>query len=108
MRDRNLAITLINDKMNNKCILTYKEIAELSGFHEKYILKLKKDIIDDKITYIHGNKFKKPHNAIPKKEEEFICSLYRRSSANVTKFSKFYSKRSYSCIYSVLKRNGLI
>ena len=26
----------------------------------------------------------------------------------VERFSRFYSKRSYACIYNVLKRNGLL
>ena len=36
MRDRELAITLINDKLNDMTTLTYKEISELSGFHPKF------------------------------------------------------------------------
>lgn len=108
MKDRNLAITLIKDKLSNKSTLTYKEIGELSNFHEKYILKLKKDILEDKIKYIHGNTNRKPHNAISSKEEKFITDLYSRSSANVKQFSNFYGKRSYSCIYNTLKKHNLI
>ena len=108
INDRELAIELIFEKLDNRCIYSYKEIAELTGFHPKYILKLKKEILDGTISYTHGNKGKKPHNAITKKEEESIITLYKRSSVNVKKFSKFYGKRSYSCIYSVLKKNNLI
>ena len=43
--DRDLAITLIKDKLDGKSTLNYKEIAELSGFHSKYILKLKRGFI---------------------------------------------------------------
>ncbi len=108
MRDRELAITLINDKLNDMTTLTYKEISELSGFHPKYILKLKKEIIDGTISYVHGNKNRKPVNAIPLEEELQIVNLYQRSHASIKKFAKFYGKRSYSCIYSVLKKHGLI
>src|SRR5574344_39317 len=107
-KDRNLAITLIKDKLNNRTSLTYKEIAELSDFHPKYILRLKKEIEDDTISLVHGNKNRKPINAISEKEERDIVSLYQRSHVNVKKFAKFYRKRSYSCIYTVLKKHNLI
>lgn len=107
-RDRNLAITLIQDKLNNKTTLNYKEIAELSGFHPKYILKLKREILDNTISMVHGNKFRKPVNAISEQEEAQIVSLYQRSHASTKKFAKFYGKRSYSCIYNVLKKHDLL
>ena len=107
-KDRNLAITLIQDKLNKKTTLNYKEIAELSGFHPKYILKLKKEIMDNTISLVHGNKFRKPVNAISEQEEAQIVNLYQRSHASIKKFAKFYGKRSYSCIYTVLKKHNLI
>ena len=107
-RDRDLAITLIKDKLNGKTTLNYKEIAELSDFHPKYILKLKKEIQDGTISLVHGNKNRKPINAISKEEEMQIINLYQRSHASVKKFAKFYGKRSYSCIYTVLKKHDLI
>ena len=107
-KDRELAISLINDKLNHKTTLNYKEIAELSGFHPKYILRLKREIIDNTLSLVHGNKNRKPVNAISAAEEQQIVSLYQRSHASVKKFAKFYGKRSYSCIYSVLKKHNLI
>ena len=105
---RNQAIRLIKDKLNNKSSLSYVEIAELTNYHPKYILKLKKDIINNNISYVHGNKFKKPTNTIPIEEEQKIVNLYKRSNASIRRFCKFYGRRSYSCIYNVLKRNGLL
>lgn len=107
-KDRNLAISLIKDKLSKNTTLTYHEIAELSEFHPKYILKLKREIIDNSISLVHGNKFRKPINAISSIEEGEIVSLYQRSHASVKKFAKFYGKRSYSCIYNVLKKHNLI
>ncbi len=106
--NRNQAIQLIKDKLNNKSVLSYVEIAKLTNFHPKYILKLKRDIINNNINYVHGNKNKKPANTIPLDEEQKIVNLYKRSNASIRRFCKFYSRRSYSCIYNVLKRNGLI
>lgn len=102
------AIQLINDKLNHKSMMTYKEIAEITGYHPKYILKLKKEIVEQSIQEEHGNKGKKSHHSIPVEEEEKIVNLYKRSNASIRKFCKFYGKRSYSCIYQILKRNGLL
>ena len=41
-------------------------------------------------------------------EEAQIVNLYQRSHASIKKFAKFYGKRSYSCIYTVLKKHNLI
>ena len=106
--DRNQAIKLIKDKINGKSSLSYVDIAKLTNYHPKYILKLKKDILNNNINYIHGNKNKKPINTIPFDEEQKIVNLYKRSNASIRRFCKFYGKRSYSCVYNVLKRNGLL
>lgn len=102
------AANLIIKKLNNDTYMTYKEIADLTGYHEKYLLKLKKEIINKEFSLEHGNKNRKPINTISKEEEDYICSLYKRSKASIRQFSRFYSKRSYACIYNVLKRNGLL
>lgn len=108
MGDKKQAVKLINEKLNNDTFLTYNEIAEICNYHPKYILKLKKDILDGNINIVHGNKNRKPINAISKEEEEKIVNLYKRSNASIRKFVKFYGTRSYSCIYNVLKKNNLI
>ena len=102
------AVKLILDKLKGKTYLSYKEIAELTGYHPKYILKLKKEILDGTISLEHKNKNKVPVNKISEKEKEYIISLYKRSNASILKFCKFYNRRSYSCVYNVLKEAGLI
>lgn len=102
------AANLIIKKLKDDTYMTYKEIADLTGYHEKYLLKLKREILNKEFSLEHGNKNRKPINTISKEEEEYICSLYKRSKASIRQFSRFYSKRSYACIYNVLKRNGLI
>lgn len=102
------AALLIKKKLKGDSFLTYKEIAEVTGYHPKYILKLKKEIIDGTFKVEHGNRSKIPHNAMSKQEEYKIISLYRRSSVSIRKFCRFYGRRSYSCIYKLLERNDLI
>lgn len=102
------AAKLISDKLRGKTYLSYKEIAEITGYHPKYILKLKKEILDGNISLQHKNKNKIPVNKMSDKEKEYIINLYKRSNASVLKFCKFYNRRSYSCVYNVLKEAGLI
>lgn len=102
------AALLIQKKLEGDSFLTYKEIAEVTGYHPKYILKLKKEILDGNFNVEHGNKNKTPHNAMTKQEEEKILNLYRRSNASIRKFCRFYGRRSYSCVYNLLDKNDLI
>ncbi len=103
MKNKKEAIRLLNKKENDTCFLTYKEIAEITGYHIKYIFKLKRDLQNNKLKLEHGNKNKKPINALSEEEKQKIISLYRRSNASIRKFCKFYNTRSYSCIYNLIK-----
>ena len=106
-KDKKLAVRLILDKLRGKSSLTYDEIASLSGYHSKYILRLKKQMVetgDIHLKYERDSSW----NAISKEEEKKIIDLYKKSHASVRKFSKFYGFRSYSCVYNVLKKNGLL
>ena len=102
------AAKLIADKLRGTTYLTYIEIANITGYHPKYILKLKKDILKGEIVFEHGNKNKEPINKISNKEKKYIVDLYKRSRVSVRKFCKFYGRRSYSCIYGVLDEAKLI
>lgn len=106
--DKKDAVSLIEKKLANKSFLTYQEIAEITGYHPKYILKLKKDILTNNIRLEHGNKNKIPANRMTREEEMKIVNLYKRANCSIRKFCKFYNRRSYSCIYNVLKKHGLI
>lgn len=106
--DKNYAVELINKKINNETFLSYKEIAQITGYHEKYISKLKKQIMSGTITTEHGNKNRRPVNALTREESQMIIKLYKQSHVSLRKFCKFYGKRSYSCIYNLLKKNNLL
>lgn len=102
------AVRLIKKKLDGQTFMTYKDIAGVTGYHPKYILKLKKEIIEGTINVVHGNTNRKPANAISDEEREYIVSLYKRSNASIKRFCKFYGKRSYSCIYGILKDAELL
>ena len=103
MNRKQEAINLINNKLNGDSFLTYKEIANITDYHPKYILKLKKEILNDSINVIHGNKNRKPINALTEEEKEKIINLYKKTSVSIRRFCKFYGSRSYSCIYNTIK-----
>lgn len=102
------AVNLINKKLAGQTFMSYEEIATVTGYHPKYILRLKKELLNNEIHMVHGNTNRKPVNTISDKEKEYIINLYKRSNASIRKFCKFYGKRSYSCIYNVLKEANLI
>ena len=102
------AIDLMKKVMNGESYLTYKEIAKITGYHEKYLLKLKKDLEQGTISTIHGNTNRKPSNTISDEEKEYIIKLYKRSNTTIRKLCKFYAIRSYTCIWHVLIEAGLI
>jgi hypothetical protein len=108
MRRKEEAVKLINKKLSGDSFLSYEEIATVTGYHPKYVLKLKKEILNNEINLEHGNKNRKPINTITEKEKVYIVDLYRRSNVSIRKFCKFYGKRSYSCIYNVLKEAELL
>ena len=49
------AAKLIADKLRGKSYLTYVEIANITSYHPKYILRLKKEILNNEIKLKHGN-----------------------------------------------------
>jgi len=50
MKDKAKAIELINKKINNETYLSYDEISEITGYHRKYLFKLKNDILNGTIS----------------------------------------------------------
>lgn len=65
MKNKKYALQLLKEKINGERIITYVSISELSGYSEKQIRRLSKEIenkdIDSLIT--HASKGKTPNNA---------------------------------------------
>ena len=80
---------LIKEKLNNKTFLTYKEIASITGYHPKYILKLKKEVINGTVSFVHGNKNRVPSNIMSEEERKKIINLYKKSNVSIRKFCNF-------------------
>lgn len=104
MSKKEEAVKMIKSKLAHDSFYSYKEIAEITGYHPKYLLKLKREILEGNISLEHGNKNRKPVNTISEEEREKIISLYKRSNASIRSFCRFYGRRSYSCVYNVIKK----
>ena len=102
MKNKEEAIKLLKKKIEKKTYMSYDDISCITGYHKKYLIKLKNDIQNNTISLEHGNKNKKPHNALCEEEINKIKQLYLRSNASIRKFYKFYGKHSYSCIYNIV------
>ena len=57
-KNKEEAIKLIKKKINNETYLSYDEISIITGYHTKYLFKLKKEIENGTISLVHGNKNK--------------------------------------------------
>ena len=88
-----LSDTAVSNKLKNKTAFSQDEILE----------SIKKEVLDNKVNIIHGNKNRKPINALSETEKNKIINLYKKSSVSIRKFCKFYNSRSYSCIYNTIK-----
>lgn len=108
MENKKKAVELIKKKLNKETFLSYVEIAQITGYHPKYILKLRDDVVSGNVSFIHGNKNRIPPNSMSEEEKQKIINLYKKSNVSIRKFCNFYNTRSYSCIYNLLKENGLI
>ena len=105
--NKEYAVELIRKKLNNETFLSYQEIANITGYHVKYISKLKRQLLNGTIRLEHGNKNRRPKNALSREESQKIIQLYKNSHVSLRKFCKFYNRRSYSWLYNLLKKNGL-
>ena len=108
MNKKEEAVKLIKTKIKKETFLTYKEIAQITGYHPKYILKLKKEVLDGTVIFVHGNTNRVPANIMSEEERHKIIELYKKSNVSIRKFCKFYNSRSYSCIYNLLRKEGLL
>jgi len=103
-------------KINN---LTFKNISKLTGYHEKSLIKINKELKiygKDEILQ-HGNKNKPSHNAITKDEQDYIMMLKNNSKQcklllfykdyiDICNKDNLFKPRSYSAVCSVIRKNG--
>lgn len=106
--------TLIEACIQNKC--TVKQVANILGISERRVKQLKKEVKENGVKSIqHGNRGRKPKNAIPIEMKEKILQLRSSYEYEVSNFKHFQEllqereniKISYSALYKILKNAGI-
>ena len=100
------AIELMKRVMSGESYLNYKEIAKITGYHEKYLLKLKKELEAGTISLVHGNTNRKPKNTISDETKNKILELRRSYEYEISNFKHFQEllkeRESINISYSAL------
>ena len=63
-KNKNEVVELIKKKLNNETCLSYKDISNITGYHPKYISKLKKEIIEGTVKLEHGINIENKDSAV--------------------------------------------
>lgn len=83
---------------------TYKELAELTGYHEKSLIRLHSQMEKKTISILHGNKNRHPHNYIQDTEKENLRKIWSQNEYKT--YKEFYyalnEKYSYSFLCKLL------
>ena len=126
-KNKEILINLLMQKNNDDKNITFKEISQLTGYHEKSLIRINKEFKEKGMSSIitHGSLGKKKRNADSIAEEKFIIEqkekhleldflnfyILYNSILNDSKCSEDINqyklkKRSYSYIYQVLTKAG--
>lgn len=83
---------------------TYKELAKITGYHEKSLIRLSSQIQMNIFSVVHGNKNRHPHNYIDDKEKNNLIMLWNQKDYKT--YKEFYyalnAKYSYSFLCKLL------
>ncbi len=106
--------TLIEACINGQC--TVKQVANALGISERRVKQIKKEVKENGVKSIqHGNRGRKPKNAIPNETKKKILELrssYQYELSNFKHFHELLKERenidiSYSALYNILHKAGI-
>lgn len=88
--------------------VSYKELASITGYHEKSLIRLNREIKNNTLNIIHGNTGKKPHNYIDDETKAKLVENYKKSNYKSIKsyYNKLKGKYSYSFLCKLLPKNN--
>lgn len=99
--NRKDVIKMIQKKGNK----TFKELAEMTGYHEKSLSRIWKKMQEGSYTEIHRNKGRIPHNKITDKEKEKVIEQFKEKKyATKKEFYKDLCKKGYTYSYSFIAK----
>ena len=106
--------TLIEACIKGKC--TVKQVATALGLSERRVKQIKKEVKENGVKSIqHGNRGRRPKNAIPDETKKKILELrssYEYELSNFKHFQELLKERenidiSYSALYNILRNAGI-
>ena len=106
--------TLIEACIKGQC--TIKQVATALGLSERRVKQIKKEVKENGVKSIqHGNRGRKPKNAIPDETKKKILELrssYEYELSNFKHFQELLKERenidiSYSALYNILRNAGI-
>lgn len=88
--------------------VSYKELASLTGYHEKSLIRLNKEIKNNNINIVHGNTGKKPHNYIDDETKKILIENYQKNNFKNIKcyYNELKGKYSYSFLCKLLPKKN--
>lgn len=88
--------------------VSYKELASITGYHEKSLIRLNREIKNNTLNFIHGNTGKKPHNYIDDEKKVKLIENYKKSNYKSIKsyYNKLKGKYSYSFLCKLLPKDN--
>ena len=107
-------VTLIEACIKGQC--TVKQVATALGLSERRVKQIKKEVKENGVKSIqHGNRGRKPKNAIPDETRNKILELrnsYQYEMSNFKHFQELLKERenidiSYSALYNILRNAGI-
>jgi len=129
MKNKEYALNLLKAKINGERVITYVQIADLTGYSEKQIRRFSKEIENKDIDsmLIHSNTGKPSHNSASNLEMQYILKFKKQyPHISIAQFMDFYhediifnsnklediykyylKKRSYSFFKNLYKNNNI-
>ena len=92
-KDKKKALELLKQKVNGEIIITYKEIANQTGYERKQINRFLNEIEkkDIDVLLVHGLTGKNSNNSVPDQEIEYIKEFKNQyPNVSISQFMDIY------------------
>ena len=129
MKNKKYALELLKEKINGQRILSYQQIAELSGYTKRHLIRFSKEIENKDIESMltHSNTGKPSNNSASDLELQYIINFKKQyPNISIAQFMDFYhediifnpdklediykynlKKRSYSFFQDIYHNNNI-
>lgn len=106
-KDKKKALDLLSQKINKNIKITYYEISQQTGYEERQLIRLSKELKEKDIDSIlvHGLKNKPSNNSAPDQEIKYIRNFKKQYPIiSISQFQDIYNE---DVIFNPLKQNDV-